>query len=415
MATNVSGFDHRGNVILKVDAAGNQFTNVYDGLNRLKMTAGPAIVTVIQTSGTSPNGPYTYTTNVLQHVAINSFDAAGLVATNQNALGETTVTTIDVLGRTTSTLVYGSTDLLVREKYFAYSDDHNSVTVTDGSGANAISHTTWTDHDGHAVLSVAYPSSDVNEFNLNQYDVVGNLISSQHNTSASGSIANWTTTCLAYDGLNRVTQKVDRDQAVTVYAYDPLNDMTNRVMPGNNLVYRASYSIAGQLLSEWNESGSSFTRSNNYSYFAAGSPFAGLLQTKTDGRGASCAYSYDSWLRPTNFAYSGPLPEQDLTTSLQYEPRGFITNIIELFTGTNAVPAVSIQRSYDVYGQLASESVNDGSFAYNDNQTWDAAGRRTQLGLGAAGYGFGWQADGSLVAANDSTGGGIYSYNTAGC
>ena len=64
--------------------------------------------------------------------------------------------------------------------------------------------------------------------------------------------------------------------------------------------------------------------------------------------------------------------------------------------------------------RLASESVNDGSFAYNDNQTWDAAGRRTQLGLGAAGYGFGWQADGSLVAANDSTGGGIYSYNTAG-
>jgi len=250
---------------------------------------------------------------------------------------------------------------------------------------------------------------------LNQYDLVENLVSSQHNTSTGGALANWTTTSLAYDGLNRVTQKIDRDNATTTYAYDPLNDVTNRVMPNGNLAYSAVYSPAGHLLKEWNLSGSSFTRSNNYTYFASGSPFAGLLQTKTDGRGVSCVNSYDSWLRTTNLIYSGSLPEQDLTTSLQYEPRGFITNVTEQFTGTNTVPAVSVQRSYDVYGQLAAESATNGSFAYNDNQTWDAAGRRTQLSFGAAaGYGFGWQADGSLIAANDSTGGGVYGYNTAG-
>jgi YD repeat-containing protein len=414
LSTNVSGFDRRGNVILKVDAAGNAFTNVFDGLNRVKMTAGPAITTVIeQTSGMTPGGPYTYQTNVLQHLTVNSFDAAGLLTTSVNALGETNLMTMDVLGRTTSTLVYGSSGSLVREKYFAYSADHNSVTVTDGSGANAISHTTWTDDDGHTVLSIAYPSSGLNEFTLNRYDVAGNLVSSQHNTSAGGSIANWTTASLAYDGLHRVIQKVDRDNAVTTYVYDPLNDLTNRVMPGNNLVYMASYNPAGQMQREWNVSGSSFARSNNYSYFASSSAFAGLLQTKSDGRGVSCVYSYDSWLRATNFAYSGSLAEQDLTTTLQYEPRGFITNVTEQFTGTNTIPAVSVQRSYDVYGQLASESVN-GSFAYNDTQTWDAAGRRAQLNLGAAGYGFGWQADGGLIAANDSTGGGVYSYTTAG-
>jgi len=412
LATNVSGFDRRGNVILKVDAAGNAFTNVYDGFNRLKMTAGPAIVTV-----SSQENPITfqvtYVTNVLQHSVTCSFDAAGLATTNVNALAETTVTKMDVLGRATSTLVFGSSGALVREKYFSYSGDHNSVTVTDGSGANAVSHTTWTDDDGHTVLSIAYPSSGARDFTLNRYDVAGNLISSQHDTSVGGSIVTWTTTGLTYDGLNRVTQKVDRDNAVTTYAYDPLNDLTNRVMPGSNLVYTASYTNSGRMLAEWNQSGGSYTRSNNYSWFAGGSPFAGLLQTRTDGRGVSCVYSYDSWLRATNFAYTGPLPEQDLTTTLQYEPRGFITNITEQFTGTNTAPAVSVQRTFDVYGQLASESVN-GPSSYSDNQTWDAAGRRTQLNLGSAGYGFGWQADGNLIAASDPTGSGGYSYNTSG-
>jgi RHS repeat-associated protein len=414
LATNVTGLDRRGNSILTVDAAGNAFTNTYDGLNRLKMTVGPAISSVIQTSGSNPGGPFTYSTNVLQHFRVNYFDAAGLARSSVNALGETNAATMDVLGRPTSALVYGASGALVREKYFAYSGDHNSITVTDGSGANAISHTTWTDDDGHTVLSIAYPSSGVNDFTLNRYDVAGNLISSQHETSANGSIVNWTTTGLSYDGLHRVTQKVDRDNAATTYAYDPLNDVTNRVMPGGNLSYAAIYNSAGQILSEWSTSSGSFARSNNYSYFASGSPFAGLLQTRSDGRGVSCAYFYDSWLRATNFAYTGALAEQNLTTTLQYEPRGFITNIIEQFTGTNTIPAVSVQRSYDVYSQLASESVNDGSFGYGDSQTWDADGRRTQLNLGAANYGFGWQADGRLIAANDSTGGGVYGYSTAG-
>ena len=69
---------------------------------------------------------------------------------------------MDALGRTTSTQIYSSSGALVREKYFAYSADHNSVTVRDGSGPTAISHTTWTDTDGHTVLSIANPSNGIN-------------------------------------------------------------------------------------------------------------------------------------------------------------------------------------------------------------------------------------------------------------
>ena len=123
--------------------------------------------------------------------------------------------------------------------------------------------------------------------------------------------------------------------------------------------WQATNNNAGQILQERNVSGSAATRTNTYAYFASGSPFAGLLQSKTDGRGVTCAYAYDDCSRPTN-AYTGSLPEQNLTTTLQYEPRGFVTNIIEQFASTNTGPATCDQRQYDPYGQLVSELVSNG-------------------------------------------------------
>jgi len=411
-ATNSIQFDRRGNVVQSVDAGGNIFTAIYDGLNRVKIAAGPAIVTVI-----SQENPFTfqitYTTNVLQQTFTNYYDIAGRVLTNIDVLGEKTIATADALGRVTGNQIYNPSGALVREQYMTYSADHNSATVTDGSGANAISHTTYTDNDGHTVLSIAYPSANATEFILNQYDLAGNLISAQHDSSASGTITTWTTASLAYDGLNRLVSKSDRDSALTTYTYDPMSDLTNRTMPGG-LQWQATYNNAGQMSQEQNFGGASTTRTTTYSYYSSGNPFAGLLQTKTDGRGTSCAYSYDDWLRPTNMAYNGSLPEQQLTTTLQYEPRGFVTGISEQFASTNTGPATTIQRSYDPYGQLSSESVNAGSFSYGTSQSFDAAGRRSQLEIGSGSYGFVWQADGNLTSASDSTGSGAYSYNTTG-
>jgi hypothetical protein len=69
-------------------------------------------------------------------------------------------------------------------------------------------------------LSSAYTS----EFILNQFDVAGNLVSAQHNSTLNGTVTTWTTANYSYDGLNRMTSKVDRDNATTTYAYDPMND-----------------------------------------------------------------------------------------------------------------------------------------------------------------------------------------------
>jgi RHS repeat-associated protein len=413
-ATNSTQLDRRGNVIQKVDAGGNIFTTTFDGLDRAKVTAGPAIVTVSSYQlGNPPSGTIYFATNVLQQVVTTFYDAAGRVLTNANAIGETTVTKMDAIGRTTSSQIYSASSTLVNETYLGYSADHNSVTTTNGSGASAIVNTAYTDNDGHTVLSIAYPSANTNEFTLNQFDLAGNLISEQHDSSASGTVTTWATASFAYNGLNRLISRTDRDSALTTYSYDSMGDLTNRTMPGN-LQWQATYNNAGQMSQEQNYGGGSPTRTTTYTYYSSGNVFAGLLNIKTDGRGTSCTYTYDDWLRQATMTYGGSLPEQQLTTTWQYEPRGFVTNITEQFASTNTGPNTAITRSYDPYGQLASESVNGGSFAYGANQSWDVTGRRTQLNVGSGGYGFGWQADGNLVSASDPTGSGSYSFNTAG-
>jgi len=412
LATNSMQLDRRGNVVQKTDAGGIIFTITFDDLDRAKVTAGPAIVTVTQSSA-FPTGPYTYVTNVLQQVSTNFYDAAGRVVTNVNALGESTITKSDAIGRVVSTKIYNASSALVREAYTAYSPDHNSVTTTNGSGASAIVNTTYTDHDGHGVLSVAYPVTGSLDYTWKSYDLSGNLIYQEQDSSSGGTIGAWTAAAYGYDGLNRMTEKVDRDSAVTLYAYDPMSNLTNRTMPGG-LQWQAAFNNAGQMLQERNVGGSGATRTNTYSYFSSANVFAGLLQTKTDGRGVSCTYAYDDWLRPTNMTYAGASPEQNLTTTWQYEPRGFVTSISEQFTSTNTGPATSVQRSFDPYGQLSSESVTAGSSGYGTSQSFDAAGRRSQLGIGSGSYGFGWRADGVLASVTDLTGSGSYSYDTAG-
>jgi hypothetical protein len=91
-----------------------------------------------------------------------------------------------------------------------------------------------------------------------------------------------------------------------------------------------------------------------------------------------------------------------------------VTGITEQFGSTNTGPATAIARSFDPYGQMGSESVNGGGFAYSDSQAFDAAGRRTQLGIGGNSYAFGWRADNRLAAVGDATGSAAYSYDTAG-
>jgi RHS repeat-associated protein len=400
LATNVAGLDKRGNLTLRIDEAGSRFTNSYDGLDRIKSSKGPVITFSV------PPGAPGYSPTPVQQTSTMYYDAAGLAMTNVNALGEKTISLFDVLGRTTDTEIHDAGNNLIRVTTTAYSADHQSQTVTQGSGATAFTSTVYTDNQGQPVLSISYPSTGVKEFILRQYDLVENLISETHNTVANGSVTQWTTAATAYDGLNRPVARIDRDGATNLFTYDPASNLTNRVMPGG-LVWRAAYNPALQMQYDCDVgTNGSVTRSNSYTYYST----TGLLQTSTDGRGVTCTHTYDAFLRPITNVYTGSLPEQNLTNSWGYDPRGLVTNISENFASTNTGPSSSVARTYDANGQLQGDNVSAGSFSYQAAFSRNAAGRRLALGFGTFGYSYTWRADGLLATA----GGGSYTYDASG-
>ncbi len=73
LATNSTVLDRRGNAIQRLDAAGNSFTNLFDGLDRIKIAAGPAIISVPPTNAPSPGGVGGSTTN--QQVATSYLES----------------------------------------------------------------------------------------------------------------------------------------------------------------------------------------------------------------------------------------------------------------------------------------------------------------------------------------------------
>ena len=410
LETNRAGFDRRGNQTLTVDANGNSFTNFYDGLNRVKFTAGPFAMTVT-TNLPGVGGGGSSQTNLYYQSTTNYYDSAGLAVTNFNALGESDITLFDVLGRAIDREIHDSGNNLVRITTTTYSTDHQSSTVTQGSGTTAVSTTTYTDNAGQPVLIVSYPSTGTLEFILRRYDLVENLISETHNSASSGNATQWTTSAYVVDGLNRVISKTDRDGALSTYAYNPAGNLTNAVMPGG-LVWRAAYNPALQKTYDCDVgSGGVITRSNHFSYYST----TGLLQTTTDGRGVSCAHYYDSFLRPITNAYTGSLPEHNMTTAFGYDPRGILTNVIETFASTNTGPNTQVSRFFDTYGLLTSDATSDGAFSYTAGMGHDFAGRRTGVGFsGLFGYGYSWRADGLLASMNSGMGSASYAYDTGG-
>ena len=407
LATNVIDLDGRGNVARRVDPANSAFTNYFDGLDRLKVAAGPMITfefpTNAPTIGTPP-AP-------IQQTITNFFDASGLVVTNVNALREKTITYSDVLGRVTKTEVRDATNTLIRQTTSSYAANHQSTTTTVGTGATAITSTVYTDVQGNPVLTIGYPSSAVQEFTLRRYDPVENLVSESRNSTANGSITPWTSASYSYDGLNRPGVQIDRDNAATYFGYDSAGNLTNRVVPGGSVAHRAVFNSAMQMLADYDiSSGSAISRSNSYTY----NPSTGRLQTRTDGRGVTSTLTYDDWLRPATSTYTGSLPEHGLTTVWNYDPRGLLTNVVEGFASTNTGPTTSIKRSYDAYGQLLGESVSGGDTSYNATQSRDAAGRRSALGLATFGFAYNWRADGLLASVQGQGASASYAYDLAG-
>ncbi|EEF59768.1 YD repeat protein [Pedosphaera parvula Ellin514] len=402
LATNASVFDRRGNVIQSVDAASNVFTNIYDGLDRLKISAGPAIMTVIgNTNIPGPGGGLT--TNLVQQVVTNFYDAAGIALTNVNAFGEKSVTTRDALGRVVNAAIYASNSVSpVRFSRFVYSADQHFITQWEGTNSQAIPTLYALDNEGRTITTSHYPhypTTDLVEFTTQDYDAAGNLTQSKQCTRSNSVVTVWSTNAWTYDALNRVSTETTRDGAVTSYGYDALGNLTNRAMPGN-LGWSATYNNSSQILTENDSSGAQSTRHLTYSYYPIGNAFAGLPQTVTDDRGVTRTNLYDDYLRVGRAVLTGPLNEQQLTCNWQYDVRGLVTNLTQSFASTNGGPTTVITRAYNAYAQLTSESTTLNGAALNSvSQGWDSAGRRAQ----SAGMSFQYRADGLLTGVNGAT------------
>ncbi len=398
LATNIAVLDRRGNAVQNIDAAGNTFTAFFDGLDRPKSSFGPAILSA-SLVGLDPAGT-NYTTNVVQQITGYAYDGSGKVLIVSNALGEKTVTTNDALGRPVSFQVFASNSATpLRISSASYASDHHSATVTTGSGTGAVSTTTFTDNDGNAVLSIAYPGGSARQFNRRTFDLAGNLVTEAKQSITNSTVMTWKTTTFDYDGLNRIRAKIELDSATNTFSYDAAGNLTNRAMPGN-LSWSATYNNAGEILTEQDSNAASATRSIAYSYYPAGDKWSGLLNTVAEGNGVIRTNSYDDWLRVASVITTGALDEQKMGCAWLYDARGLVTNITHSYSITNIGPRTDIERRYNEYGLMIREWVKvDGTNLIPIWQSWDSAGRRKQ----ADGMNFTYRADGLMASVNAST------------
>jgi RHS repeat-associated protein len=389
LATESQLLDRRGNVVQKTDAEGNVFTIQYDDLDRPKLTRGP-----------------NSTVSSAQQTVTTTYDSSGKVTEVANGLGEKTVTTRDVMGRPVSEIIKNISSGTVRMASYSYAADHNSDTVTLGSGTNAVASTSFTNTYGKEVLRM-HGNGDKRRA---VYDVVGNLKSS---TDELGN-----TTTYSYDALNRLRFQTQPDGAVTEFVYDAAGNLLERRMPGS-LVAKSTYDTASRKLTSDLRNGATISRQFTYTYYSSGTN-KGRLETVTDPRSIVSTYAYDSFGRVAQVQSPAAGGAVGLTRAFTYDKRNLLTLVTQTYSGSGASPSSAVERDYDGYGQLVAEEVSiDGSAVRHISQEWDAAGRRQILdssehGLSGVLADYDYRADGLVSGVSMAGSSHTFGYNDAG-
>jgi RHS repeat-associated protein len=227
----------------------------------------------------------------------------------------------------------------------------------------------------------------------------------------------------AFSGGSQSTPSLDPSVVLTTaYTYDPLGHLLQVQQGQQTRTY--SYDGLGHLLSaqvpETNYNAITFT----YKDF-------GLVATKTDPRGITTTYTYDSLIRPTDVKYSDGTPEVTFaygapgganngggrlistvdgsgSKSFQYDIMGKVTNVGEAIAGAT----YTTQYSYNAAGDLSSITYPSGRVVANK---YDDIGRFTEVDTnGASVYSVGsYNAAGQILGMNYGNGmSGQYGYNS---
>lgn len=419
LATNIVEFDTRGNIVKTTDVEGNEWTSAYDGLNRLKKAAGPAIVTVSENCQTPGCG--VYVTNVSQRITTYVYDASGKTNISINSLGEKTIRRFDTLGRLERMDITGTNGVSVRNREFIYYLDNHYVEHYEGTGATETFGVSYFDHAGRNVIDIQYPDfSGAFTRVLRRHDMVGNLIGQEEDgewdTGAGFSgVQRLATNGWTYDGLNRVITQTARDGATTTNQYNAIGSITNKLLPGG-LRRVAAFTTDGRITQEYViGSGSERMNERSYTYYSAGSSHPGKLQTITDTRGVVQTNGYDEWCRLKTVGTSGSQAEYNTTTTYEYDRRSLMTQVSRSYVNGSIGPSTTVGRSYNGYGDLSAESVTVGASAYAASPTWDLAGRRSTLNVSPLGtFSFSYRPDGAMASVGAPGYGANYTYGDDG-
>jgi len=214
-----------------VTATGGSVTSysLYDGLGRLVQTQSPAEGGGSDVVDTTYDGD-NQTATVTAPYAVTSSPSASLV-TPLTTVPSTTETLYDGAGRTTATVLLGTTTEQWRTSYAYYGTDR--VDMTPPSGGTPTS--TFTDSDGHTVKLVQYlasapQSTAPQEATTYGYDARGDRTAM---TDPAGNTWGW-----KYDALGRVYSAIDPDAGTTTTGYDTANrvisttDQSRVTLPG---------------------------------------------------------------------------------------------------------------------------------------------------------------------------------------
>lgn len=352
-------------------------------------------------------GKITQTDVTDQRGTINriTFNSAGLLITDTDALGKPEQQTITYERQSGTNLISAVTDQLNRRTTFTRDADGyiTEATVLAGTSGAVTSNFTY-EPTFHGLASVTDPLGHTATFS---YDVKGNWIRSTNALghqvnlayNGSGQLISVTnplnhTTQFAYDGgdLIRVTDPLNRsvglfvDRAgrvasvttpsgrLTRLEYDPLNRL-KKVTDPQQSTSLSSYDLNGNVVSftDARSSVTSYIHDNMDRVTTRRDPLLrdvtlqynadGTVNHTTDRKGQTTSYSYDFLNRLTQITYA-----DSSTTTFTYDAGNRITQVVDSLSGTSTY-------TYDNHDRLTSKTTPQGTITY----TYDAGGRRTSM------------------------------------
>jgi RHS repeat-associated protein len=254
---------------------------------------------------------------------------------------------------------------------YSYNTARQLSRVTD-NGGNYITYS----HDGKGNRISEYTYNPTNVM-VRQLDLTYDIRNHVSSINAAGSLTqqindavgnltqqidpnNNPPTTNSFDALNRLAQTLNSLSGTTSYAYDP-NGRLQQVVAPNNTTTQYQYDDLGNLLQET----SADRGTTAYTYDNAGN-----VTSISDARGIMATYAYDALNRVTSINYPGTT--EDVTYTYD-SGTGCTAGIGRLCQVVDA--SGTTQYSYNVFGNILTQSETELGIVYTTSYTYDAADR----------------------------------------